>query len=74
MITASTVKGIFTPIAVNKEPKIPLRPNAISRAMPATEGGSTVGRSSSVSKEMGVCQIAPSVTNEAYWRKQNEKS
>jgi hypothetical protein len=33
------VKGSVMPMAARIEPNIPRRPNAISRAMPATEGG-----------------------------------
>jgi hypothetical protein len=49
IITAITVKGIVISMEDKKAPNNPLRPNAISRAMPATEGGKTVGRSMMVS-------------------------
>src|SRR5258706_1350631 len=43
--TAAVVNGKLMPKILSAEPNNPLRPNAINKASPATEGGSTIGKS-----------------------------
>ena len=45
--TAAVVKGMVIPSAFSHAPNIPALPNAINRAIPATEGGKTTGTSTS---------------------------
>ena len=47
--TAVVVKGIRSPSASSVGPRRPLRPKVSSSAMPITAGGTTMGRSTSVS-------------------------
>ncbi len=49
IITAIIVKGMEISNEEKKSPNNPLRPKAIKSAIPATEGGKTVGRSMMVS-------------------------
>ena len=45
MITAAVVNGKLIPRISSADPNNPFRPNAISNAKPATDGGNTIGRS-----------------------------
>ena len=47
--TPSVVKGSVMPASPSVWPASPFRPNAVSRATPATVGGSTIGRSMNAS-------------------------
>ena len=49
MTTAAVVKGRLIPNMPNVLPSNPWRPKAIRSASPATEGGSTTGKSTSIS-------------------------
>ncbi len=49
--TAAVVKGKVSPTASSAPPSTPRRPKAMSSASPATEGGSTTGRSTSSSSQ-----------------------